>query len=110
MALAGSPPNCLYSLLKTNFGYTPSSTSSDGEDSEPSPRSKRPASDSSGIPAKIQPANPGDYRTLPSFKSSHNEGSDGNLPSAEASKVTGFKPSTDHRRWSSTGLAMEYQP
>ena len=27
MVLAGSPPNCLYDLLKANFGYAPSSTS-----------------------------------------------------------------------------------
>ena len=53
MALAGSPPNCLYSLLKANFGYVSSSTSSDGEDSEPSPGSKRSASSVSAIPAKI---------------------------------------------------------
>ena len=45
-----------------------------------------------------------------SFKSSNNEGPNGSLPSAEASKAIGFKPSTDQRRWSRTGLALEYQP
>ena len=110
MALAGSPPNCLYSLLKANFGYAPFSTSSESEDTEPCPRSKRPASSASGIPTKIRPKNPGDYQTLPSFKSSGNEGSDGNFPSAKVSKPTGFKPSADHRHWSRAGLAVDFQP
>ena len=107
MALAGSPPNCLYHLLKTNFGYAPSSTSSTS-DSEPSPGSKRPASSEHEVPAKIRTTHSGGQRTSAPSKSSKN--SDGNFPSAEASHAAGFKPSTDHRRWSHTGLAADYQP
>ena len=54
MALAGSPPNCLYSLLKANFGYAPSSTSPATEDSEPSLGSKRPAPSAPEIPTNFQ--------------------------------------------------------
>ena len=107
MALAGSPPNCLYNLLKANFGYAPSSTSSTN-DTEPSPGSKRPAPTDYEIPTKIRSKNLGDQRTPASFKNSEN--SDGSFPSAEASHAAGFKPSTDQRRWSHTGLAADYQP
>ena len=107
MALVGSPPNCLYNLLKANFGYAPSSTSPT-DDTEPSPGSKRPASTDYEIPTKIRSKNPGDQRTPASFKNSEN--SDETFPSAEASHAAGFKPSTDQRRWSHTGLAADYQP
>ena len=107
MALSSSPPNCLYNLLKANFGYAPSSTSST-DDTEPFPGSKRPAPTDSEIPTKIQFKNSGDWRTPASFKSS--EYSDGNFLSAEASNAVAFKPSMDQRHWSRTGLAADYQP
>ena len=67
VALTGSPPNCLYTLLKTNFGYASSSTINKEDDpprkrlvtSEDGPPHKRPATSissaegSSGAPIQI---------------------------------------------------------
>ena len=124
VALTGSPPNCLYSLLKANFGYTSSSTTDKGDDPsckrsaspEDGPLHKRPASSvsspegSSNIPIQIAPRRKEDYCTLPTFRGSESERANGNFPSAEISKAVGFKPCGNPKRWSRTGLANDYEP
>ena len=124
VALTGSPPNCLHSLLKANFGYASSSTTNKEDrsfhkrpaTSEDGPPHKQPATSipspesSSNAPFQTLPRRKEDYNTLPTFKGSESEGTNGNFPSAEILKAVGFKPCSNPKRWSRTGLANDYEP
>ena len=112
VTLAGSPPNCLFSLLKTNFGYAQPSATAD-EEEPPCKRLATSTSTSDGIstvPKHMRPRAKEDYHTLSSFHGSESKGTDGNFPSAEVSRVTGFKPCSNPKHWSRTGLANDYEP
>ena len=112
VALAGSPPNCLFSLLKANFRYAQPSATAD-EKEPPRKRlatSTRTSDGISTVPNHMRPRAKEDYHTLPSFHGSESEGTDGNFPSAEVSRATGFKPCNNPKSWSHTGLASDYKP
>ena len=94
VALAGAPPNCFYRLMQTTFGYRSGSTVGSGDlsEGEEEPPTKRPVSSTSAT---------ADKRTAKQMSSA---------VSPEATNATGFKPGTNSKRWSRTGLAEEYHP
>ena len=102
VALAGSPPNCFYSLLTDLFGYPSEVTA---------PISTAlPKSMTSGL----LPTDPSLYKTIPDIgSSSEAPGSRSLRPSLPNPYISGAKailPSSDNKRWSRTGLASEYEP
>ena len=116
MALAGSPPNCFYSLLMDLFGYPSdptaqvSSTAPSASASTGAPTTAPPKPSDSGL----LPTDPALYKTIPDIGSgSEAPGSKSIRPSLLNPYISGAKvilPSSDNKRWSHTGLASEYEP
>ena len=116
VALAGSPPNCFYSLLTDLFGYpsdltAPASSmapSASASTSAPSPAPPKPTA------LGLLPTDPALYKTIPDIGSgSEAPGSRSLRPSLPTPYTSGAKailPSSDNKRWSRTGLASEYEP
>ena len=111
VALAGSPPNCFYSLMMDLFGYPA------GPDPQPSTLASTTApAPSSSIPpvAPLLPTDPSLYKTIPDFGSgSEAPGPKGTRPALPSPYVSGAKailPASDNRQWSCTSLASEYEP
>ena len=111
VALAGSPPNCFYSLLMDLFGYP-----SDPQPSTSAPTATAPAlAPASTIPpvAPLLPTDPSLYKMLPDFGSGSEapgpKGTRPALPNPYVSRAKAVLPYLDSCRWSRTGLASEYK-
>ena len=118
VALAGSPPNCFYSLLTDLFGY-PSDVTAPISTTAPSASASASASGPPTAPPKsvasgLLPTDPALYKTIPDIGSgSEAPGSRSLRPSLLNPYISGAKailPSSDNKRWSRTGLASEYEP
>ena len=118
VALAGSPPNCFYSLLTDLFGY-PSEVTAPVSATAPSAGASASASAPPTAPPKsmtsgLLPTDPSLYKTIPDIGSgSEAPGSRSLRPSLPNPYISGAKailPSSDNKRWSRTGLASEYEP
>ena len=116
VALAGSPPNCFYSLLMDLFCYPSdliapaSSTAPSASTSASAPPPAPPKPTASGL----LPTDLALYKTIPDIGSgSEAPGSRSlrsSLPTAYISGAKAIFPSSDNKRWSRTGLASEYEP
>ena len=117
VALAGSPPNCSYSLLTDLFGYPCDLTAPVSSSTVPStiastsaPTAAPPKPPTSGL----LPMDPALYKTIPDIGSgSEAPGSKSicpSLPNPYISGANAILPSLDDKRWSHTGLASEYEP
>ena len=108
VALAGSPPNCFYSLLTDLFGY-PSEVTAPASSTAPS------ASASASVPptapprpaaSGLLPTDPALYKTIPDIGSgSEAPGSKSLRPTLPNPYISGAKailPSSDNKRWSRT--------
>ena len=104
IALAGTPPNCFHSFMKDNFGY----------DVQDTPlQSEAPTEEDT----EVHPATSGTERDLlapPRQKTRKSakglsEG-EGNYPPPSSTNAVAFKPGRDAKKWTKTGLAMEYLP
>ena len=109
VALAGSPPNCFYSLLTDLFGY-PSAPDPQPSTSAPTATALVTASTIPPI-TPLLPTDPSMYKTFGSR--SEAPGPKGTWPALPNPYVSGAKavfPSSDNCIWSHTGLASEYEP
>ena len=111
VALAGSPPNCFYSLLTDLFG-NPSTP--DPQPSTLAPTATALTASTAPLATLLLPTNPAMYKTLPDFGSgSEAPGPKGARPALPNPYVSGAKavlPSSGSRRWSCKGLASEDEP
>ena len=112
VALAGSPPNCFYSLLTDLFGY-PSAPDPQAQAQAPTTSGPPPAS-SIPTPTSLLPSDPSSYKTIPDFGSgSEAPSTKSTRPSLPNPYISGAKvilPSLDNCQWSCTSLASEYEP
>ena len=111
LALAGSPPNCFYSLLMDLFGYP---STPDPQPSTLAPTATAPTASTAPPATPLLPTNPAMYKTLLDFGSRSEvpgpKGTQPALPNPYVSEAKAVLPSSDSHRWSRTGLASEYEP
>ena len=111
VALAGSPPNCFYSLLTDLFGYP---STPDPQPSTSAPTATALTASTAPLATPLLPIDCAMYKTLLDFGSgSEAPGPKGTRPALPNPYVSGAKavlPSSDSHRWSHTGLASEYEP
>ena len=104
VALAGSPPNCFYSLMEDIFSYK------DVQQGTPSSSTQQPVPSTSGD----LPMDPQAFLTTPDIGSgSETIGAHGpqpSLPNPYAAGACAIRPGLDQKCWSCTGFAKEFNP
>ena len=129
VALAGSPPNCLYQLLESFFGYKEVSASAGASvtsvtgDSRATLQTVEEQTTSFAVSPPPPPKDPSPGFQVPShlraaaatttrvFSSgSETESRASGKPSPEATRAVGIKPGPNSDLWTDTGLAAEYVP
>ena len=111
VVLAGSPPNCLFQLLESFFGYKETTASASESTAMNTSMTLHTIEEfPKGATAALPPFIPKTSTVPPPLGSGSESETRSSKLSPETTKAVGFKPGPVSDTWTDTGLAAEYIP